>query len=561
MMKTTIADLPAGTLQHIINKARSRSIGGTNGYASVSQAWQEASSDEDQLRLLVDVSQVSQEQLDNASEWFSQYGQQVVALDLTCSNNDNRNAFQPVLKQLFQAAPLREALTCLVLFIDHNQYTTSDTLGGLMQLKLQLPSLQHLEASTDLASTWSSKTLVATPKQLAAGKPPPMQRLFPALTSLSLSLVPRHDCHGKWDSLLPAVLPHILQQLQLSAGRSNPRVDLAIAVEKNLAHLPQLRRLGLAYLLVCGQGVPAQVEQLHLHNCEMWGQEAEDATALWASKLTQLGESSQEMESWIEEGAMSKLRAFYCREFDCEEALPESPLAQHFPLLQKLDVSGDLSDLQHVAQQLAGLSSLRSLVLSGKAEDDECLEALAWVTQLTALDVADLDQPAPPPQQQPSRGRRGARGRRGQGRGRGRGQEQVQALPEPGAMSSMLQQLTGLRQLAISQEVLLEQGPWLPCLTQLTLLAVSSKARVANMAAWWEATSPQLLAWLAARPASLQHLSLSHHASTYTSLPSPVPGLSVMCAPVDPASCWPEQQFRLVQPCPHLPGVMEVLGE
>jgi hypothetical protein len=133
----------------------------------------------------------------------------------------------------------------------------------------------------------------------------------------------------------------------------------------------------------------------------------------------------------------------------------------------------------------------------------------------------------------------------------------------------MLQQLTGLRQLAISEEVFMEQGPWLPCLTQLTLLAVEfEEGEEEDLINWWEdweegGASPQMQAWLAARPASLQHLRFFENSCsfTYTPLSSPVPGLSVMLAPVGPGSCWPQQQFRLVQPCPHLPGVMEVLGE
>jgi hypothetical protein len=571
MQSTQLADLPAEALQHIISKARSRHIGGTNGYASVSKSWQQASSEEDQeqLRLLVDVSQMSEEQLDSAAEWLGQYGQQVVTMDLCHGKYTNdKEALQPAMQQLFQAAVLREALTSVVLYINHSQYHTCDTLGDLMNLGLQLPNLQHLEASTDLATTWGSNILVATAKQLKAGRPPPMQRLFPALTSLSLDLVPRHDCHEKWDSLLPAVLPNTLQQLQLTSGNAHPRMDLAMDVNKNLSHLPRLRRLGLAYLLLCGQGVPTQVEELQLHFCTMWGPEVgEDAYAVFADKLSRLGEMSEDMECWKEMGVMSKLTAYCSRECG-PEAFPDSPLAQHLPHLQKLHLSGVDPELQPVAEQLSGLSSLRSVCFRGHVEDG-LLEGLAQVTQLTSLDVADLRQPAPLPQQPPprrgsGRGRRGAQGRRGRGRGRGRGSGQDQAPREPGAISSMLQQLTGLRQLAVSEEVLLEQGPWLPCLTQLTLLAVGVQVKqVEDMPLWWETISSQLHPWLAARPASLRHLSFmgQHSTFTYSILPSPVPGLGVMCAPVEPGSCWPEQQFRLVQPCPHLPGVMEVLGE
>jgi hypothetical protein len=356
MPGTQLADLPAEALQQIISKARSRRIGGTNGFATVCKSWQEASPEEDQeqLRLLVDVNQLSEEQLDNASEWLSQYGQQVVGLDLCHGNwsNSSNSVLLPAMKQLFQAAPLREALTSLVLYINRPEWCSSNTLGDLVQLGLQLPNLQHLEASTDLGDTWVRRKMAASAREMAAGDPTPMQRLMPALTSLSLHLVPLDGFDIEWEQLLPAVLPRTLQQLQLSAGE-NSGVNVELDPSEFLAHLPQLRRLGLSRLDLYTdfeEGIPAQVEEVYLFHCEV--ENGYGVFEPFAAKVSQLGTDMEHGERWVEEGRSRKLTALHLTglykpvlTYYDEDEWADASLAAELPQLQRLaliDIDKDL---------------------------------------------------------------------------------------------------------------------------------------------------------------------------------------------------------------------------
>jgi hypothetical protein len=565
MEDTTIADLPAGAVQHIVEKARSRSIGGTNTYATVCKRWCMASSgaDQEQLRLYMDVAELSDEQLDTAMEWVDLHGQQVVGVDLSQSSRAQWGSLQEVVaQQLLDAPALLAGLTSIT--FTYPRHTMSrlacNTLGDLMLLSVQLPSLRHLQAAVELDNeVWSGSSLVLDPEQLAAGRPPPMQLLFPALTSLTLDILPyiqvdeRASSEGGSDGegsggsssagnplpeeLLPVLLPRTLQRLQLCVQDVIRGEEPELDVGECLKPFTQLRHLGLANFLLLGE-VPSFVEQLHLDGCNpSWRDDWEPYAAI----LVQLGEvNTKELLQWQASGALHRLTKLAWR-IDVDSQTLEPVQRQQVQALQQLQRLRhlELTCVLHggaAFEELTALTGLQQLRVVG-IDSVDLLAALGKLTQVTALDVGSL--------------------REGWLFADSRQQHPTQVY-----YGNMLQQLTGLRQLSVPEHLLEAQGPWLTCLTQLTLLAVGLMGRGDNsVSEWWAGSLDRLQPWLEARPSSLHHLVLYiiHSYSAPSMLPCPVSGLSVMCSPTAASSSWPGIPFKLLQACPHLPGVMEVV--
>jgi hypothetical protein len=350
---------------------------------------------------------------------------------------------------------------------------------------------------------WSDPELVLAQEQLPAGTPPPMQLLFPALTSLTLDLVRAygsyHDGAGSEDGsddgdrtayftpeeLLPVLLPRTLQRLQLCALDVNiAGQEPGMHVEECLSPLTQLSHLGLAFFMLTGPGLPPSVQQLHLDHCNLSRLRSWEP---YAAKMVQLGEvTNEQLQEWLGHGGLQQLTALRWR-IDVDSETPEEVQQQQVQALHQLKGlrSFELDCVFHAGaaiQQLSSLTGLRQLTVGG-TETAEILMAIGKLTQLTGLDLGGLAE-------------------------RIYSVEEWNQQPMVVHFDAMLQQLTGLRQLSVPEHMLEHPGPWLPCLTQLTLLGFGLMGRT-EVSYWWEdASSNRLRQWLEAKPRTLQHLVL-----------------------------------------------------
>jgi hypothetical protein len=215
-------------------------------------------------------------------------------------------------------------------------------------------------------------------------------------------------------------------------------------------------------------------------------------------------------------------------------------------------------DVMGLLYQAAGISSLRTLAISHVAKDlGAVMERLAQCTQLTCLHTLGLKQD--PEWQHMLAG--------------------VPVTPVP-------THLTGLRCLVMGLEAFQNQAtPWLAALTRLTFLCVvheqeeeeeepdggikegrvglltqpqrlEAKAReAAVLVQAWPASLQRLVFWL---PGPARHDEDVEGPTHWVLTPSPVQGVwvSVWRGMQEP---WAKGWARPGQPCPHLPGVWELL--
>jgi hypothetical protein len=508
--------LPEPAICNIIKLARRRCIPGTNRYAKVCRLWRWASSYEEeseQLQLLLDLHNLQEAELKSCLAWIRQYGSCVTGLDV----NGWRTPCWTIMEQLL-VAPCSFGAHLSRLELDGE-----DTLQPLALHLQQLPLLQHLRASITYRGQQQGEQEDGAHLQQYDATPADLTQLCPQLVSLNLRV---DTIHREWcftpppHAWLSCLLPKGLQQLEL------------YGMTVDCAHLTQLTALQHLILGACGLRRPLELLGMsRLQEVELWqGGPVRTDPALLASKLVGLCCPHVYLPAATVRQLVN-LTALTWRAPDGPdpaqaEAVPEVNLLLSLTSLRRLILVGSNS---RVLEGLSSLSSLRSLEYRGDV-GQEVLELVGQVTQLTSLQLSSTDV----------------------------------AHGLQGAKSQMVQQLTGLQHLTIDQTWVVACGRELVALEQLTQLVVMQSEGTPLL------KPAALVVPLSSRPASLQHVVYRTmdpcRADDYPCdsrvevVPSPLPGVRVTCA----YCCKPLEQSLVRQcqlrPCPHLPGVMEVVS-
>jgi hypothetical protein len=561
--KQSFHDLPPALIKKIVSFARgSRCIAGTNRYARVSKAWRTASSadaDDDLLQLYVDQQNMAKDDLNTSTRWLARHGSHVSVLALSSTSW----AFA---KTLLGLPGFGSSLKELNL---HG----NNSLMGLLAAKVQLPRLERLGARLSQYKAWKvdpSMVLLSDADQ-SAGKLHPLQQACPGLVQVYLGLdgeepqgQPMFD---SVDQLLPQLLPPTVRKLSLSWLARDSRPDLHI--NQALGHMTALQQLELETFCVaddasslvlppdCTLAVWHCSNGVRLPNPDCWVSFSQRLTGMFMFDI---------WGDWTTLGQQTGLTGLYMRTPNGTAAWRgRGDIMSSLTALVKLDLQESMmavhKDTQEILQHVSGTSTLRCLKLdTTHMVDGEALAAVGALTQITSLYLhSDV----------PVRATVFARAQAGQ-----LPSAADLALGQQGAAVMPLQHLVGLRQLQLSSMYLrVEPTGWLSHLTQLTLLGVlcdviqddiQDQPAAQQVDICVEAVVPLLQF---SCPPSLQQVVLyMYGVSLRELLPSPLPGVPVYVRGEE-VDAWlnaPEGRFApsfaaSMQPCPHLPGVWELL--
>jgi hypothetical protein len=446
--RATFSDLPVPAVKHILQLARQQIIRGTNRYARVCHQWREASSsdeDAEMCQLYMNVSWMSEPNLNRASAWLSMHGQQVDVLVL-----QDRDMYPEKVAWFPAAAPALTRLTWL-------DVDAEDSLELLAPVLGQLPQLQRLAAHVTLWSSDSVDGGVAGCFMNHKGEcwveVPDLEQLCPHLINFHLTVDPQSvgNHYLTVEQRLSRLLPARLQQLTL-VGSYGTAVSAP-----SLAHLSAVQQLTLHEITVNGQGAGllAQslkgLQQVRVGN-PSGAQAIDNMTLRLAPKVT-------EYEVFVCQGVgfgvLFQLPGLTRLALNFAMRAPPEGIADavaQLTGLQELSVCGFADDgVGSVVQQAAGMSKLRRLQLDlYEWRSAAVASSLGQCTQLTSLRLVLWGSAA---------------------------------VSQPPKYVSALQQLTGLRCLTVDAPLLLAQaGAWLAPLSNLTRL-VAKVMRPADLGA------------------------------------------------------------------------------
>jgi hypothetical protein len=578
-----LPDLPLVAVKRVIDLARGRIIFGTNRYAVVCRQWRHAgcSSDEaEQLRLYLDVCNMSAAEFASACSWMSLHGTQVDVLIIEGPAAD-LDAFVRV-----PPAALRNLTRLEVL--------QQGSLALLAPMLEQLPHLRHLAASVWLgcddathlrhlaAGVWlgcDDATDESEADESEAGEGegpgpkdaagmfcdrrwtrwealPDMGHLCAQLTHLHLTL-DTEEPDLMVDPRLPELLPAHLQQLTLAVAVPAGCYVPTLLQPSSLEHLSGLRKLTLGPGLGDGDGYRAKEVMRSLpalqQLCMDVGDHDRDDALQLAPVLTDYtveGLYEGDVEALGHLTRLTSLRAVMYHPLGEEERLLEGLTG-----LQQLELDTCCDeDALGLLDQAAGISSLRTVAIRHTATDLAAVMArLALCTQLTFLRDLGLEQEEDAADDPP----------------------QVPVPPVP-------TELTGLRCLVMGMEAFLKQDtPWLAALTNLTFLCVvhngdpdeeeeegeapgvsseleSELREVAALVHAWPSSLRRVVFWMPPNSELLWDEEDAGCRTHWELTPAPVLGvcMSVWKGSQEP---WVKGWACPGQPCPHLPGVWELL--
>jgi hypothetical protein len=564
------SELPQIAVDSILRRARGRIIAGINKYARVCRQWRDAGGDPESLQLLADMTHLPWQDLEEATKWLSIHGQHVDTLVI----DDGRSGNTEPAEWCASAAPTLVRLRRL-------EVSEANSLEQLVPVLQHLPQLQHLAVSLDMSHRdyvyihpKSAQPKEASPRPGAIGKlmvsaehpegwVPDMQELCPQLTSLHLT-VAAYGPSMKMPSSVSQLFSPRLQQLTLAdwfGGHYEPVVYAA-----SLAHLSALQQLTLDGVVLGMEGPQAggqadgaaagaqglealqnlaalqQLRVYHPHRKLV----ADAALVPLASKLVDYEESVTDQDPGALTSYLHLTRLVLTGQVPVGTAEALAALTG----LQELGLHGLVTtSTAGVVQQVAGMAQLCSLQLVGSGMSPVVVgPCLAQCTQLTSL-VLLVEGPGDP--------------------------------DAASDLASTLQQLTGLRSLAVHEQLVgCEQGGWLEPLTQLTSLCVTLRKvpALAGPARYTcedtrkytmqhiHATAQRLMEQmqLQAWPMQLQQVTFlaSPKISMYRCGPmcwqQAAPGGAQVTVWVERQSVVAPGWTRPLRPCPHLPGVWEV---
>jgi hypothetical protein len=596
--RRSIADLPSAALNNLIKAARgSRCIAGTNKYALVCKSWKDASSNEpaEQLQLYMDLAALTPEQCKAAAHWMAAYSEHIDVLHLlSCGRSDAKTVL---------------TIPDFGSNLQHLELDGPNSLAGLLEAKVQLPALKHLSAR--LSPYFSIETqpnqqpsnveeedhqqpssAVEQDQQQPSsqGRDPQqssegpagrtqhtLQETCPALVKLEVSFRETSDARAGFvdetlDGFLPRLLPPTLQQLRLRWLDGHG----FLGCSKAFLHLTGLQHLELwSFQLFCYDMLDQLPPECTLQLVDCVDGNHDEAPGCWLSlhhRLTALSLPGVREDC----APVAEMTGLTSLTMELPGYLGDQSAVRSLAYLRGLEqlnlsatAPGAATELVEALQHMEEASSLCRLAFtSDNSNSWGLLAALGALTQLTAL-VWRCNEPVYGQAQQQQQQQQQVGGYAGvpyMGYGWMPAQ-QVPPLQGPaGGPLQALQHLVGLRQLQLSAPLLINHPTgWLTALTQLTLLAVSCK-QVQEQS---DTQQQQVVSCVAAvvprvqdtSPPSLQQVVLyMKGVSMRTVEPSPLPGVSV----------WVRQQHdwewrvvpqgpRPMQPCPHLPGVWELL--
>jgi hypothetical protein len=551
-MERHVRDLPGPVVRSIVSRARGRLIPGTNRFAAVCRSWRDETSsgnDEEGLQPLLCVHQVQPGDLEACLAWLQQHGGCVTSLSVTGPDRSYwpdeglHGLCWPFFSRLLVAP------TAFGPHLTRLELQGKDTLLPLAPHLQQLPALQHLGASTTMKYMFKKKGFFCrnADRGKRAARLPDLEQLCPQLVSLHLTVHNQLCDNGSRyyavDARLSDLLPVGLQRLHLAGDWACIReMDCA-----RLTHLTALDHLTLQGVIMTHQEHLAGMSRLQ--KLELWRSEIHPAhLPSLASKLVGYWGYG----STLCPGMLCQLTALTALAFtpcECNHGTGPEPAVN--PLLS-------LASLRHLfisfeflhantlfLEGLGGLSSLRSLRISG-ALGPSVLEQVAGATQLTHL---------------------------------GLGFWSNDPLPDADG-PQVLQQLTGLQRLDIHSHYLVSQAEVLTALQQLTHLVVMQASNPPHGAP--KVKLEDVCAAVAGRLPKLQKLVSMDwggrdlkQASRFFGLygegldkvvPSPLPGVQVLRGTLhmrDPGDMSEHAALlrpRQTRPCPHLPGVLEVVA-
>jgi hypothetical protein len=520
----------------------------------VCHQWQEASSsndDSESLQLLMDLSSMSKADQSRALSWMAKHGQQVEELDMAgCIVLEQpQNWFS-------SAAPALTGLRRLEVDLKHSLSLLAPVLG-------RLPQLQHLEVQVAMTSDVEDDAAGDAHEEQAAGVPilssvfvdhhnkpweevPDLQQVCPHLKQLRLQLHFDSWC-ASVDPRLPRLLPVHLHKLTLSVANKHYQPVLYLS---SLSHLTALQHLRLDSLEVQERGMDAVVQQLRAlpRLCVSYTPDMyhDSSFALQAADL--INEYAPSSDMLVPVDVLAQLTGLTHLTLKPRGgSLPEgtADAISMMTRLQDLCVEGTVGDdMAAVVQQAAGMSKLRTLRLDGRVDDPAQLSCrLAGCTQLACLVMS-------------------ARG------------------PDGSECAAVPPQLTGLTCLGLTAYGLVRGGgTWLAPLTQLARLHVflpdkpdekltfvtthgqvgaSPESEQLGMA---EGLVQHVPEW----PASLQCVKFWVTRGGSARLPRrwhylpATQGAARITVWLDAAGSKSFCSNADVSPCPHLPGVWEVL--
>jgi hypothetical protein len=545
-------------------------VPGTNKFAVISRAWRDASEDDDQqLQLHLHLAALNDQQLQRSEQWLVQHGRTVTALEV-----DGAYHSQPtwrVVHTVLSSPGVGSSLQRLCI-------QGSNSLVGLLAAKVQLPHLQHLTAWISQHMEWQADAdvvMLANGNQ-AAGVVHPLHQACPGLMQLRLHLSVDHmpwlqqqprAMFSSVDDLLPRLLPPTLQRLCLSCDG-----PYSIHPGTALGHITALRQMELHRFELVNPGsllqLPSQCTFGLFENTithQPGSMTTPDQRVLIFQRVTamELDSSSADLASLAYLPRLARLSiVFYC-------GSTVLPLAGMTALQQLKMVSWGRRWVQESLLQATSCSNLRHLVLS-PCDDEETVSAVGALTQLTFLYI-EADAGPEPTTCLRSAGQGGQQQQQllltgvaasGFGKQLGGGPDGAGGMP--GRLLPALQGLVELCQLQLSAAYLVTYPTaWLGHLTQLTVLVCEERTGYGEeqlvLSNCLEALVPRLQGNL---PASLQQLVLYlQDVPVCDVVPSPLPCVSVGVR-IEPDShgvCTIPQGPRSMQPCPHLPGVWELI--
>jgi hypothetical protein len=373
-----LPDLPLFAVKRITDLARGRTISGTNRLAPVCRQWRDAgcSSDEaEQLRLYLDVCNMSVADFGYACSWMSLHGTQldVLIVDAQTTAPERLDAFVRL-----PADALRNLTWLRVL--------QPGSLALLAPMLEQLPHLRHLSAGVWLGFRDKSDASEADGEPAAAGvfcdqrwtrwsNLPDMGHLCAQLTHLHLTL-DAQGCDLTVDPRLPELLPANLQQLSLGASRQptgvHPGSYVSVTLQpSSLAHLSALRELKLgsgldgdgSEAVAIMESLPA-LQQLHPYLRDPGDPILVPLAPVLAHHVMDGDHGAQDLQVLSHLTRLTSLRVYL--RYPAEGVR----LPQGLTGLQELVLDvGRRVDVRDLLNQAAGISSLHTLDITRVGED------------------------------------------------------------------------------------------------------------------------------------------------------------------------------------------------